>query len=73
MRAQVTEEEKSELGDEAVVVRMNPLGGWARIVTHADVSFEDTQLTIKKLQYVISEIEKKPQSREILQSCLQGY
>lgn len=70
---QVTGEEKSELGDEAVVVKMNPMGGWARIVTHADFSFEETQLTIKKLQYVISELENNPQSREILQNVLQGY
>ena len=64
---QVTEEEKADLGDEAVVVKMNPLGGWARIVTHVDVSYEDTRLAVKKLQYVINELEKRPQSRQILQ------
>lgn len=63
---QVTEEEKSDLGDESVIVKMNPMGTWVRMVTHADVSFEDTQLTIKKLQYVINELEKRPKSREIL-------
>jgi hypothetical protein len=71
---QVTEEEKSELGDEAAIVKMNTLGGSVRMVTHVDFSSEDTQFTIKKLRFVINEIEKKPQSREILQSgILQGY
>ena len=65
---QVTDEEREELGEEAVIVRMNPLGSWVRMVTHADVSLEETQLTVKKLQFVINELEKtRRQSRQILQ------
>lgn len=42
------------------------MGEWVRMVTHLDVSAEDIELTIKKLQYVINELEKRPQSRGIL-------
>lgn len=59
LQSQVTEEEKADLTDETAVVRVNPFGGeFCRVVTHADVSMEDTMLAIKKLKYVIGEFDK---------------
>jgi hypothetical protein len=55
---QVTEEEKADLMDEAAIVRVIPFGAFVRVVTHCDVSYEDTLLTIQKLKYVIGEMDK---------------
>lgn len=55
----MTEEEDADLQDMAVRVKMSSQGVGVRMVTHADVSLEDTQLAIRKLQYVINEIDKR--------------
>lgn len=54
----MTEEEKDDLVEDAAIVKVNPFGSFVRIVTHCDVSYEDTLLTIKKLKYVIGELDK---------------
>lgn len=55
---QVTEEEKVDMIDELCVLRVNPFGPkHARIVTHADVSYDDTVAAIKKLKYVIGGLD----------------
>ena len=57
---QVSEEEKENIErDEIVQVKVNPSDEFVRFVTHADVSFEDIQLTVKKIKYVIGELDKK--------------
>ena len=67
---QVTQEEKAQLLDESVVVKVSPVYEYGnadmcqfvRFVTHADVSSEDMALVVKKLKYVISEIENANQN-----------
>lgn len=57
----VTEEEREELGEDVCIMNFNAFGpGVCRLLTHLDVSYEDTLLAIKKMKFVINELEKRP-------------
>ena len=66
----MTQEEKAQLLDESVVVKVSPVYEYGnpdmcqfvRFVTHADVSSEDMAFVVKKLKYVINEIDNGNQN-----------
>lgn len=47
--------------------------GVCRLLTHVDVSYEDTLLAIKKIKYVINELEKHPAKRNGMTNGSNGY
>lgn len=53
--AQVEEGEEAALGKRIQVLTLSNLGNFIRAVWYPNVSAEDTQLAIKKMQYLASE------------------
>lgn len=57
--AEVTEREKEVLGEENLCsVQARAVGKQIRMLTHLDVSDEDTELVVKKIKYIKDESRK---------------
>lgn len=56
--AQVGEAEEAALGQKIQILAFSHLGNFIRAVWHLGVSAEDTQLAIRKMQYLATECMK---------------